>query len=137
MPIQFRPHHFLCTLGFQGKGYSPAFVENYQVIVDELSGPDGEQVSITVVAQADSICAPCPNKRGVLCTSQAKITALDKAHAQILQLKAGDVLSWGEAKARIANAMSLEKFNKACAVCGWKELGVCEQALKKLLCVPV
>ena len=38
--LKFRPHHFLCTLGFQGKGYSPGFVANFQAIADRLRGPD-------------------------------------------------------------------------------------------------
>ena len=27
--LQFRPHHFLCAFCFQGKGYSPEFIENF------------------------------------------------------------------------------------------------------------
>lgn len=132
MSIKFRPHHFLCTLGFQGKGYSPEFTANYQLIVDQLNGPAGDQVPITVVEHTDSICAPCPSKRDLLCATQAKIAALDKAHAEILTIKAGDVLTWGEAKQKIAANMTLEKFHSACSICSWKELGVCEAALKKL-----
>lgn len=131
--IKFRPHHFLCTLGFQGTGYSPQFVANYQVIVDQLNNPAGDNTPITVVEHTDSICAPCPNKHDLLCTTQTKITALDNAHAEILNIKTGDVVTWGEAKQKIANHMNLEQFHKACAICSWKELGVCEQALKNLI----
>jgi uncharacterized protein len=133
MTIKFRPHHFLCTLGFQGKGYSPKFVSNYQTIVDQLTGPQGDQIPITVVEHTDSICAPCPNKRDKLCTTQDKITALDQSHSEILNIQPGDVLTWGEAKQKIAREMSVEKFNNACSICSWKALGVCEEALRKLI----
>lgn len=132
MIIRFRPHHFLCTLGFQGKGYSPAFVANYQMIVDTLRQSEGDNILIHVVEKTDSICAPCPNKRDERCATQAKIDALDKAHAAILNIKVGDILSWGEAKKRIARQMTLEKFHTACAICPWKRLGVCEKALTEL-----
>ena len=34
--LSFRPHHFLCTLGFEGKGYSDAFTRNMAEIADAL-----------------------------------------------------------------------------------------------------
>ena len=33
--LEFRPHHFLCTLGFEGKGYSDEFVRNYYRYADQ------------------------------------------------------------------------------------------------------
>jgi len=128
MKIKLRPHHFLCTIGFQGKGYSLDFIENYTKIVEQLN----DDTEIIVLEQTDSICAPCPHKREKLCEIQEKIDALDKAHAQVLDIKAGDVLNWKEAKERVATNISVEKFNEICAPCLWKELGVCEAALKKL-----
>ncbi len=132
MTLRFRPHHFLCTLGFEGKGYSPAFVANFQAIADELRAPGGDDVEIQVVSQTDSICEPCPNKQDQLCVTEAKIQTLDRAHAEELSLKAGDQLSWGEAKGRISKQISIEDFHRICAPCSWKALGVCEAALKQL-----
>lgn len=126
--LEFRPHHFLCTLGFQGKGYSDAFVENFSRIVASLD----DETLIRVTPQTDSICGPCPNRVDTTCSSEAKIGKLDQAHADALELKAGDVLSWKQAKERVASRLSLEKFHLACALCSWKELGVCEEALRKL-----
>lgn len=126
--LEFRPHHFLCTLGFQGKGYSDAFVANYQKIVDELT--DG--TPIRVAADTDRICGPCPNRVGTLCTSEEKIRSLDSAHARILGLRAGDTLTWDQAKKKIAENFTDERFEAACAPCGWKSLGVCKAALDRL-----
>lgn len=132
--LKFRPHHFLCTVGYQGKGYSPEFVKNYDRISADLkhSGPVGDTALIEVVEKTDSICAPCPSKRGDLCETQAKIEQLDSAHAKILSIKEGDVLSWGEAKARIAMAFTDDAFESACAPCSWKALGICKTALHDL-----
>jgi len=132
--LKFRPHHFLCTVGYQGKGYSPEFTRNYDQIASRLKDPasNGDSVLIEVVEKTDSICSPCPSRRGELCETQAKIDKLDGAHAKILSLKEGDVLSWGEAKARIARDFTEEAFESACAPCSWKPLGICKAALTEL-----
>lgn len=84
--MKFRPHHFLCTVGYQGKGYSEEFVKNYDRISQSLkrNGVKGDDTPIEVVAKTDSICSPCPSKRGDLCETQEKIEKLDNAHAKIL-----------------------------------------------------
>ncbi|RYZ78407.1 MAG: DUF1284 domain-containing protein [Proteobacteria bacterium] len=61
--LKFRPHHFLCAVGFQGKGYSPEFVENFKTIKSVLDSTHGDQVMIEVIERTDSICAPCPSRR--------------------------------------------------------------------------
>lgn len=131
-PLKYRPHHFLCTIGFQGKGYSPSFVENFQAIADHLRGPAGEETPIEVVRETDSICHPCPNRTGTTCTSEAKIRALDQAHQHMLGLKVGEILTWAEAQERIVERVDDEGFDRACAPCAWKALGVCESALREL-----
>ena len=131
--LKFRPHHFLCSLGFRGKGYSDAFVENYTDIVERLRGPGGDAIEIEVTGSTDSVCAPCPNRRGERCETQDKIDRLDRAHAGVLNLKAGDRLTWGEAQDRIAEEFDLKTFDRVCEPCGWKSLGVCAQSLTALL----
>jgi soluble lytic murein transglycosylase-like protein len=131
--VRFRPHHFLCTVGFEGKGYSEEFVANYAGIAHRLrESPDGDAILISVVEGTDSVCSPCPNRRGTRCETEGKIRALDEAHARILGITAGDRLSWGEAKERIRSRMTLEKFRSACEPCSWLRSGMCEGALRKL-----
>jgi soluble lytic murein transglycosylase-like protein len=131
--IRFRPHHFLCTLGFEGKGYSEAFVENYARLAGDLrDAAEGDSLVIEVVSETDSVCEPCPNRRGALCETEAKIRTLDEAHAKVLSLRSGDRLTWGEAKARIRDRMTIEKFHAACAPCAWLKAGMCEKALIRL-----
>ncbi len=127
--IKFRPHHFLCTLSFEGKGYSPEFVKNYFEIKNSLTP---ETVIEIVLDTADSICQPCPNRQGLRCATEEKVLALDANHAKILGVSGGEQLSWGEALDKIATKMTLEDFHRVCAPCGWKELGVCEKTLRDL-----
>lgn len=122
----------MCTLAFSGKGYSLGFIKNYKKIVQELN--NDEDTLIEVVEYMDSLCSPCPNKLDdILCKSQSKVVKLDNAHKKILALKTGESISWKEAKSRIKQNMSIEKFHSACDGCSWKQYGVCEQKLSNLI----
>ncbi len=129
--LSFRPHHFMCTLGFIGEGYSPDFIQNYAAIVTQLI--KNTNTPIKVHFGTDSICAACPEKLARdLCMSQKESDPLDKVHANILGLKEGDVLTWRQAKDRIIKKMTFKNFHHACKKCSWKKLGVCETALRNL-----
>ena len=132
--ITFRPHHFMCTLGFRGHGYSLSFVKNYKKVVQRLQQEDA---LIEVVGNMDVVCSSCPNMLSeTLCKTQEKISKLDERHKKLLNLQEGEVLSWKEAKARIKKHMSIEKFEYACSDCSWKDYGVCQKALEDLLATP-
>ena len=132
-PIRYRPHHFLCSLGFQGKGYSGEFTANMSAIVDgRLRADGGGDVLIEVVGAADDICAPCPKRRGALCESQDKIARLDARHARALGLFVGTQLTWNEARRRIVKRVPPGALSQLCAGCQWLELGICERALSEL-----
>lgn len=131
--VRFRPHHFLCALGFQGKGYSERFTANMTTIVDgQLRAEGGEATVIQVVGAADDICAPCPKRRGRLCTTQDKIKTLDRAHAAALKLSPHERLTWGEAKDRIRQNVAPGSLKTLCAGCEWEPYGMCEEALARL-----
>ena len=131
--ILFRPHHFLCTLGFQGKGYSDRFIQNFQDLKDHLEAPEGAETSLKVTLTRDAICEPCPNVHGSSCRTPAKIHALDQAHLTALSLKGDDILTWKEAKERIKQRISVEIFHDICKPCSWKELGICQKSLETLI----
>lgn len=132
--ITFRPHHFLCSLGYQGKGYDDAFTANMDRIVTEgLHQDGGDDIAITVTRQADSICGPCPHRRGQGCASQDQIDKLDARHAERLDLFDGETLTWGAAKERIAAVVNKGDLSQLCEGCQWLELGLCEDALARLI----
>jgi hypothetical protein len=118
----------MCTLSFQGKGYSAAFVNNYQQIVNALT----DSTQIEVVHYTDDICSPCPHKRESNCVKQEKIALLDEQHQKALNLTQ-NTLSWKDAKNLIKQNMTLEKFHHMCSPCEWKKYGMCEQALTDFL----
>jgi hypothetical protein len=118
----------MCSLAFQGYGYSSGFVENYKEIVSQISNDPNTQIK--VVSSLDDICSACPNqtKQGK-CNKQAKVLLLDNRHMEILEIKVGEVLTWNEATKKIREKMSVEKFEYACHGCSWKSYGICENAL--------
>ena len=132
-PIRFRPHHFLCSLGFQGEGYSSSFTANMSEIVNgKLRNAGGEKTRITVTFVADSICTPCPERRGLGCVKINTIKQLDQRHAGALGLRDGDCITWGEALRRIKANVKPGSLSTLCQNCQWLELGYCEAALTRL-----
>ncbi len=132
-PLQFRPHHFLCALGYRGEGYSDGFTANMTEIVTlGLKAEDGDSTEIEVIGATDAICGPCPKRRGALCSDQAKISALDLSHSKILGVRPGDRLTWGQAKARIRSLVQPGELGKICSECQWLDLGYCEDSLREL-----
>lgn len=131
--ITFRPHHFLCALCFKGNGYSSAFVANFEVIMAALNASDGDHTAIYITQHTDSICDPCPNRRNTTCTSEEKISTLDNAHAKALDIHAGEIITWGNAKKRIKEKMTLDTFHQICKTCSWKEFGICEGVISEFL----
>ena len=131
--VRYRPHHILCSVGFQGKGYSEGFTENMSGIVDgRLRAKGGDDVQIEIVGATDDICAPCPKRRGKLCESQEKIATLDARHARALGLFVGTTISWAEAKRRVLKRVPPGALAQLCAGCQWLEYGMCEKALSRL-----
>ena len=128
--LQFRPHHFMCTLAFQGKGYSNFFIKNYQKIADQLN--TDPNCLIQVIQKTDDVCKACPHQiKKSLCTKQSFVENLDKAHQKILGFQENQSISWKDAKETIKTRMTVQKFHVVCAGCEWKAYGICEEALKK------
>ncbi|PIE14784.1 MAG: hypothetical protein CSA68_09920 [Rhodobacterales bacterium] len=131
--VAFRPHHFLCSLGYAGKGYSPEFTANMTAIVQHrLRATGGEHTLIRVVAAADDICAACPKRREDRCVNQAEILDIDARHAAALGLKPGDLLTWGQALERIRTRIAPKDLETVCKGCQWLKLGLCQQAVAQL-----
>ena len=83
-----RPHHALCVLFFEGKGYSPAFIENMTAILAEPS----QMVHITM--GCDSLCRDCPHNQDGICDDEVKVAQFDQ---QVLDLS-GEIFQDEQAK---------------------------------------
>lgn len=129
--VRLRIHHLMCVHGFEGKGYSPAFVQNFWKVKERLG--DDEVIAEAILGTSrEDICAPCPNNAGSTCVDEERILKLDNAYAKTLDVKPGDKLSWKDVKKLIAKKVTDDDFEKNCEPCGWKRFGVCKAALKKL-----
>ncbi len=136
--IHFRPHHFLCSLGFEGHGYSDTFTRNMEaIVVGTLRAKAGRSCKIEVVDTTDDICDPCPKRRNALCVDQDKIARLDRAHSNALDISFGDQLTWGDALARIKEHVKPGDLDEICAGCRWLELGACKAAVSRLHDAPL
>lgn len=71
-PATLRPHHALCALFFEGKGYSQAFIENMTAFLADPS----QMLQIT--AGCDTLCQACPNKQNGQCSDEAKVSLFDQ-----------------------------------------------------------
>lgn len=122
--IRLRPHHLLCILTYAGKGYSPAFVANYDAIAARIGA--GEDVLL--VSGPDDVCAPLLGEADAHCFN-ASVTERDR-------LAAGDVAALlGEAvedealltldAARLKQmreAFAAHTIRSACPGCEWHDL---------------
>lgn len=62
--IKLRAHHGMCLAFFEGKGYSAGFTAHMAQILEYL---EQENPTVTVVAEADCICAACPHLANGIC----------------------------------------------------------------------
>ena len=72
IPAALRPHHALCALFFEGRGYSEAFIENMTAFVADLS----QRVYVT--GRCDTLCQACPNNINGQCSDEAKVALFDQ-----------------------------------------------------------
>ncbi|AIW90142.1 MULTISPECIES: DUF1284 domain-containing protein [unclassified Treponema] len=115
-----RPHHLLCTRAFKGNGYSPAFVENMQRVIDRLkTGCD-----ITLVTGVDAICALCPERIGNHCRSEAKVMGFDEAVLSQLGLER-KTYTYTEIEKVLTARLTEPVYECICRGCEWKQTGIC------------
>lgn len=124
MTVRLRAHHLLCALTYAGKGYSDAFVANYDQVARRLS--DGED--ILVVNGPDDICAPLLGDPNAHCNEQSVIDRDRQAAEDIGKLlgqtpEAGSYVHLTPARlAALRAAFSSGVTRKACTGCEWAEL---------------
>lgn len=124
MTVRLRGHHLLCMLTYIGKGYSPAFVENYDTIAGRLS--DGEDIAL--IDGPDDICQP------LLCTSDChcfndSVVIRDRlalsAISDLFETKiaAGSAFELDAARLSLMrSAFANGNIRKACQSCEWSDL---------------
>ena len=123
MTIRLRPHHLLCLLTYAGKGYSPSFTANYDLIAERLS--QGEEIEI--VEGPDDVCAPLLAENDAHCWRESVIERDMQASSDIgklgIAIETGGItkldadLLW-----RMRAAFGKGLTRPACAGCEWSDL---------------
>ena len=122
--IRLRPHHLLCILTYAGKGYSPAFVANYDVLAARISA--GE--AVVIVSGPDDVCAPLLGEAGAHCFN-ASVTERDRLAARDVAVLLGEVVEEGVILTLDAprlkqrrEAFADRAIRSACPGCEWHDL---------------
>lgn len=122
-PLKIRAHHLCCIQGFQGYGYSPAFVANMRAVISDLEALPSRPLKL--VTECDAICISCPSKRECNVQQshlsrgirQMDLTVLDK-----VSIEDGTVLRADEAF-RLVNSIinSPSDIEDVCGTCKWRQ----------------
>ncbi|WP_240232439.1 DUF1284 domain-containing protein [Devosia lacusdianchii] len=130
MTVELRAHHLLCMLTYIGRGYTPAFVANYEVVIARLAA--GEQIAL--IDGPDDICAPLLNEDAPHCHND-RVPERDR----LARLAVADLLGPATDLAQpfrldqttlagLRSAFSTGQIRSACAGCEWSEL--CDSVAK-------
>jgi len=123
MTIRLRPHHLLCMLTFTGKGYTPAFVANFEQVTSRIAA--GNE-AIQIVDGPDDICQPllaestchCHNSSVVLRDRLAAEAISDLLHQPI---RTGtNLLPHQNLLPALREAFVTGTIRQACTGCQWK-----------------
>lgn len=124
--MTLRAHHLLCSVLFQGNGYSEAFVKNMQAVVDQLFSPER---MILPVDRPDQICETCPNALAdggcALDEENKKIADKDRMVLQRLDLTNGCAYPAGELQEALKQKVTESFFETCCGGCRWYRQGLC------------
>jgi len=77
MTVRLRSHHLLCLLTYVGKGYSAAFIANYDAIAKRL----GRGEDVLIVSGPDDICQPMLGEAESHCSGKAPPAGMNWRHA--------------------------------------------------------
>lgn len=117
-PTSLRAHHGMCLAFFRGRGYSEEFTRHMSAVQECLR----RNPPVALLARADDICTHCPNLRGSICETAAKVEGYDKKVLELCGLREGEVVDWEEfsllVRERILDA---GKRKAICGDCQWSE----------------
>ena len=123
MGISLRPHHGMCFQFYEGKGYSAEFTDHMGKIIKMLS--DDPSQPITLTAEADAVCANCPNDRDGVCADREKVGRYDEAVLTLCGLRTGTEISYADFLSTVTEKILRPGLRrKICGDCCWN--GICE-----------
>jgi len=144
-PIPLRAHNLLCLVGYRGRGYDDAFVARMSAVHAALTRDPATLVEVRT--GPDTLCDACPNlhlgkgpsasEGGGGCTlgepdHEPHMRAQDEDVARRLGLAAGQVVTWAEILARVADRLRGRDLPGICTTCPWLPLGWCAEGIDRL-----
>lgn len=126
--LKLRVHHLLCSVLYEGSGYSEAFVENMNNVVSALKD---RETRVCLVTGADSVCAECPNAMGdggCALDGDKEEKSVDRLDIRIMDhtgLTAGKIYRAEEVIMQAASRMDAAFFEQCCSECRWYLAGYC------------
>jgi hypothetical protein len=125
--VRLRAHHLLCMLTYVGRGYTPAFVQNYDDVAARLS--QGEPIRI--MDGPDDICTPIQDIATAHCHNESVVERDRLALDAVRALLGADVDLDREFSLNtnmltsFRAAFDRRQTRAACAGCEWSTL--CDQ----------
>ena len=114
---RLRPHHGLCILFFEGKGYSEEFVRNMTDVTAALSAPSAR---VRTVSGTDLLCAACPHNKNGICDSSVKVECFDRKVTEICGLHIGEELKADDFFELVKeNIIRAGRLREVCGNCEW------------------
>ena len=125
--FKLRPHHGLCIQFFEGKGYSPEFVQHMTNMISFLNTYNP---IITLTVGTDNICSHCPHNLANFCESEEKVRGFDMAVLQYCNLSDNSQLHWNTFQETV-KALILHQglLTNICGDCQWSE--ICQKSYYK------
>ncbi len=124
LPILLRPHHGLCLVFFEGKGYSETFVEHMQEVRDILSPGSARSVRLTL--GVDEICAACPHNINGICEHNERALRYDRGVLALCGLGEG-VIDFAGFEELITKRILIPGLQRhICGGCRW--INICAGA---------
>lgn len=121
--MKLRPHHLMCTQGYSGKGYDDDFVNNMDIVTNELR--NNKNCTIELVFSTDDICKYCPNMIDInLCKTNTKVNSIDKKVVEYFNLEEKSY-NYNDIVNYIKNNITTDIMDDICKECNWYSMSKC------------
>lgn len=114
-----RPHHALCALFFEGKGYSQAFVENMTALLADPSR------LFYITNACDTLCTACPHNQIGYCDNESKVLLFDERTLNLtgVLLRSDQPIPLNELCQGVYDViLQSELLTEICGECEWAAL---------------
>jgi len=115
-----RGHHLLCLHFFNGEGYSPEFIRNLEMRLQEI-----EDCGAEICSGADDICRKCTYLKDTFCqytkNADKEISEMDTTALRLLGVSIGSSVSWDSIKTILPQIFS-EWYRRYCQDCSWEKV---------------